>query len=1258
MEEEPVVTVKRKIKKTGENEEVKFELKDEYQNSCVDENSSEKKCNNFILKKELTERNELSENPNQYEELYPNLNDPNFIIKIAEKKEFNDTKYDGDIRDVKEYADILSKADFEISPHQAFVKNFMSFQTPYNSLLLYHGLGTGKTFSAIGVCEEMRMYLKQIGMSKRILIVASPNVQNNFRLQLFDERKLTLENGLWTMRDPVSVKLLREVNPMSMKGLSKEKIVSQIQTLIGHSYLFLGYIEFANYIEKVCVGHSSKRDDRSREKCEISGKDGSRRKIQNLKQEFNNRLIVIDEVHNIRISSDSENKIVAEQLFNLVKYADNLRLLLLSATPMYNSYTEIVWLLNLMNMNDRRATVDVRDIFDSNGNFIKNEKGDEIGKELLVRKATGYVSYVRGNNPYTFPYAIYPNLFSPENTFPVNPYPKFQMNGRPIEEKEKDKIKILSLFLTKIGEYQSLGYKYLINQLQRKNMDIITKKGTIRNMPSFENIESFGYAILQLPIEALNIVYPIDGLEDLIENEIDALRENSETTKLFIPSSEITGSRGLQRIMNYVDSKNPPEKGSFEYKDETKYGRIFSLDKIGKYSGKIKQICEEIIKSEGIVLIYSQYIDGGLLPMALALEELGFVRFGRNVKPLFKNQTVEPLDIKTMKPRVKNSDFQSAKYSMITGDIRLSPDNDYEVKGLTSEDNINGEKVKVVLISRAGSEGIDLKCIRQVHIMDPWYNMNRTEQTIGRAIRNFSHKELPFEKRNAEIFLHGTLLDDKEEESADLYIYRIAELKALQIGKVTRVLKETSVDCLLNHDQTNFSQAEITKVLDKTYKQVLSDGKIIENFKIGDRPYSAEIDYMKDGNYKCYPDKEITTVDLKEDSYSEAFIYNNEDKIMKKIRDLFKERFFYKKKEFIQKINVPKVYPLVQIYAALTQMIEDTNETILDKYGRTGYLVNIGEYYFFQPSELNNKQISLFERSVPIDFKHNVIQLDLTTKQKTKEEKVDGPQERDMEKEKTREIMEQLRENYDTAMKYFKEEIKVSRGDENWYKHCGVVMRRLSIEQNIPGTDLIDFLIEHLVDMLVFDEKKAILQYITLGKINEDDILEQGIKVIFDKMIIRIKNLTGIVFYDVKDEKILILNKTLGEWKSAETEDVIDINTEIEKRKTERGTIPAYNSIIGFISYEQKNKYLVFKTKNTTLKRNVGARCDESGKNKRLQILNEILGYEKYNKETSKGMVQFELCALQELLLRYYQKIQKDGKTWFLHLEETISHGV
>jgi hypothetical protein len=283
----------------------------------------------------------------------------------------------------------------------------MSFNTPYNSLLLYQGLGTGKTCTAIGVAEEMRDYLNQMGVTKKIIIVASPNVQDNFRLQLFDERKMKLVDGLWNIRSCTGNKLLREINPMNMKGLTKEKVVSQIKVLINSAYSFMGYIEFANYIEKVQQVQVDVKSEKER----------LRRKRRNLRNEFDGRLIIIDEIHNVRMTNDCENKIVAEKLLQLVSSAENMRLLLLSATPMYNTYKEIIWLLNLMNMNDRRAVIEIRDIFDADGNFRKNEAGEEIGKELFIRKATGYISFVRGNNPYTFPYRIYPSTFSPKHSF-------------------------------------------------------------------------------------------------------------------------------------------------------------------------------------------------------------------------------------------------------------------------------------------------------------------------------------------------------------------------------------------------------------------------------------------------------------------------------------------------------------------------------------------------------------------------------------------------------------------------------------------------------------------------------------------------------------------------------------------------------------------------------------------------------------------------------------------------------------------------
>ena len=1335
-----------KIDFSGEDDGSIIALKDEYAkyNCSLSENDLySKDCNTFLLKKELLESEKLGEQSIAKDDyLYPTLNDPNFSLKIAEKKEFNDTQYDGEIMDIKKKAKILSDANFEMAPHQIFVRNFLSFQTPYNSLLLFHGLGSGKTLSAIGVCEEMRDYLKQIGSKKKIIIVASPNVQYNFRTQLFDERKMLLVDGLWTIRDAIANKFIQEVNPMQMKGLTKERVISQVNKIINDSYVFLGYIEFANYIEKVQTLKGEYKTEKQRQS----------RMEKNLQYEFDNRLLVIDEVHNIRVTDDTENKKVGEQLLRLVKAANNMRLLLLSATPMFNNYKEIVWLLNLMNINDRRGIIQVKDVFDKYGDFKIDGDGKEVGKEVLIRKANGYISFVRGENPYTFPFRIFPNTFAPDHTFDSLKFrrPVVQMNGKPMEsiaDENEETWKALNLYLLKVGDYQKYAYKYVIESLKQKRFSIVTADGKERKMPSFENMNSFGYVLLQLPLQTLIMSYPVDGLEeiDMSSTEVvEEVKENVEEgdddedlqveaaldTKLGEPEKEtvtleeketiknsdsdveevvesksilsddegkeivltkkpsseqsissfeyesdtedskkggqgktsginandVTGLRGLERTMDFVDTKTPPVKGQFEYKDNTlkKYGRIFSPSEIGKYSSKIKNVCDNIVNSKGyvskgIILIYSQWIDGGLIPMALALEEMGFQRFGQNAKSLFKTP-VAPVDVRTMKSRKKG--LIPAKYAMITGDPRLSPNNNYELKAITSEDNIDGERVKVVLISKAGSEGLDFKFLRQIHILEPWYNTNRIEQTIGRGVRNFSHRSLPFEERNVEIFLYGIILDDEREESADLYVYRGAEKKAKTIGQVTRVLKETAVDCILNYEQSNYSQKMIQEMLgDKgAVEQQLSNGMVIKDFHVGDVPYSAACDYMDNCEYKCYSDKKIDDIKVNDFTYNEAFIMMNADKIIEKIRELFTERYFFTKSDLITRVNTPRPYPIVQIYAALTHIIEDSTQFLLDKYGRTGYLVNIGEYYLFQPSELNNRRISLFDREVPIDYKHSNIKITLekrklgavddelieTENVNVKEDEI----EQKIEKQPTIDatsgetIIKDIDDKLKTAILYGSGKKSITHGDDDWYKHCGLVMVRLK-KRGISETILYEFFVSHIIDIMMFKEKLYLLRYIFSLPTIKDNSLEHSVKKYFEKYIINSGSLKGFIMFDITKRVILKLEG--NNWVKSEPEDEREITESALIKFSVKGK--TFNPIVGFIGLTKNKDDLVFKTKKMSAQRNTGARCDDSVKSKKIQILNEIDKgdgeKELYTKESTRGMGQAELCALIEFLLRY-----------------------
>ena len=266
--------------------------------------------------------------------LYPEHDDETFKEKIATKKEFNQHKFISHIPDGEEpltekeidgIADKLCNSTFELAPHQLFLRNFLSLNSPYNSLLLYHGLGSGKTCSAITICEEMRTYNKQMNSKQKIFIVASPNVQENFRVQLFNPDKLVKKSTGWTISGCVGESLLHEVNPTNSDTITKEILVKQVNKTINTSYLFVGYTKFANII-KSAAGDNPRK---------------------NLSKIFNDSLVIIDEAHNVRTNMSERDKTNVDTLDFLVENTDSMRLCLLSGTPMYNDSTEIVWLLNV-----------------------------------------------------------------------------------------------------------------------------------------------------------------------------------------------------------------------------------------------------------------------------------------------------------------------------------------------------------------------------------------------------------------------------------------------------------------------------------------------------------------------------------------------------------------------------------------------------------------------------------------------------------------------------------------------------------------------------------------------------------------------------------------------------------------------------------------------------------------------------------------------------------------------------------------------
>ena len=1040
----------------------------------------------------------------------------------------------------------------------------------------------------------MRTYYKQLGINKKIIIIASPVVQANYKLQLFDKRKLKKINGEWDIKSCTGNKFLKEIDPTTFKNLDETKIIRQIDKIINQSYEFMGYTGFANKIDKLI-------------KKSVSGtKDPEKmlkRKKYIIKKEFSDRMIVIDEVHNVR-SKSTKIKRTTQNMLDLVTHAENMKLMLLTATPMFNDYKEIIWLINLLNLNDNRFPIKISDVFDGNGNFTEN------GQELLIRKITGYVSYVSGENPFTFPHRIWP--YTSDNPHSIKKltdngwnYPTKQINGLNVEKP----INNLDIVITKLHEEQNKGYEYIVKKAKEKNPILNEQKSGIQ------------YTVIDGPQQGLNMIYP-----------------NLELGKEEISSSGLYGKTGLNRTMYYDKNKLT----DFEYSENTlsNHGRLFSSEggensPLRKYSAKIYSIVNTIKKSKGIILIYSNFIDGGCIPIALALEEIGFTRFGNKNKSLFKNPPVN-------KYKIPNTN-SFGKYVMITGTKNLSISNKDDLQAATDPDNINGEKVKVVIISRAGSEGLDFQNIRQVHILEPWFNMNRADQIIGRGVRNKSHCKLPFSERNVQIFLYGSELIDNTIEPIDMYVYRLAEYKSIRIGRISRILKENAVDCLINSNQQNMIESKLNKIVDLN----LSTGENIK-FSIGYKNNSIMCDFMN-CEYSCKPTNSLED-DFTEsiDTYSKNYIIMNNDKIIKRIKDLFKEHYIYTKLNLIKNINSMKTYSKEQINMALDTLIKN-KEQLTDMFNRPGLLINIDDLYLFQPLSLTNNKITHFQRMNPLQIKTNKISIKL--KDNIKESKI---------KEKTSiEVLLELQNQFN-IMITDKTDVNLKN---NWFNFTHLVINNLSTHDKIPIDKLHKYCLEHLFDTKPIKYKLNILNAIYKNERNDliTDNFKDLLRNILDKFTINTssgsgeskgEDYTGFVAadynqeivkkYDKQHDIIFILDKTKNEWIKPTNSLKWTIVASVKLAKIKINKFMKYKNknilnpdIIGVLTMNKSNMKYVFKTLAPKDKKQKGLECLTKGSTLsttigKINSLTKLL-----NNEKSKNKLESENVD------KYYSKLEE-----------------
>ena len=162
------------------------------------------------------------------------------------------------------------------------------------------------------------------------------------------------------------------------------------------------------------------------------------------------------------------------------------------------------------------------------------------------------------------------------------------------------------------------------------------------------------------------------------------------------------------------------------------------------------------------------------------------------------------------------------------------------------------------------------------------------------------------------------------------------------------------------------------------------------------------------------------------------------------------------------------------------------------------------------------------------------------------------------------------------------------------------------------------FLIEHIVDSLMMDERIQLLNYIYGDDELDDKLNGERLKRFFGKVkkyilskILVSKGLTGMVIFDgpsrVENLHIFILEDDT--WIVAKPEDKRDLEPAILTKYKLKSNM---NNYVGFIGFETKRKFMVYKVKDTKNARSTGFRCDQSGKENIIKLLNDIEMGDKY----------------------------------------------
>lgn len=906
--------------------------------------------------------------------LFPDIQDPLFTEKLFHKREFSELKQrsmremileaeeeEKKIEEKKSRGEKVEQEvkEFEISPVQRFVSRFLSPATPYNSALLYHGVGVGKTCAAITTAE---VFLERFP-NRPVIILAPPNIQPNFKREIFDINKVKWGDGDTIPNRAFGCtgsRYLELANCLKMKESESSLVKYRVERIIEKRYKIYGYLEFANFIEDIF---------KKRILPFIKGNARTQKENALLREYFNGRLIIVDEAHNLRESFEAapkkekkgkeaevkegdelpmpevregveddadadaspeekkaheEGKRSAARLMEVLDKAEGTKLMLLTATPMYNDPSDLVFLINLLLRNDKRTPLSMLPPGVKGSLFTKDKMLTEEGKILIGNASSAYISFMRGENPLNFPVRI-----PPSNAPAYTTWTSSDVNGMGLtNEEEKNRMLKLPFIPCRLR-----GFALNLNTAAIQSVKKVTAN---------YNSEIF-FA------QTANIAFPV------------------KSTKI----EDCIGNKGFSNVFSLVSAKAGTAATQYTAENVS----WMDADTIGDYSPKMEFIIKRLRTCKGVAFVYSRFISAGGLALAIALEVNGYMAAGARSRNILSgkefNGQCALCEQKANAHSNRDHPFTQAHYVFLSGDTGLSGNNRESIDKATiasgPESNTNGQRIKVIIGSTVAGEGIDLKFIREIYVLDTWFHLNKLEQILGRGIRNKSHIALTKDKRNVTVYLLTNQFPAESSmgarETTDMFFYRYALNKAYRMGVINRFIKQNALDCNINYE------AVVILGIEQKRYQVNSQGVPIDDVDINDQPFTSICDWQSDCEIKCakplaISDDPSATDTLTYDDYGSK--YRN-SQLRQRLRELFLQRPYYTYSD------LKKVFgdiPEIALVNLLSEIVNNRN-FLFGTPNHQGYITFRNEFYMFQPIRIQDTRIPMSIRAAEYPVKRD-----------------------------------------------------------------------------------------------------------------------------------------------------------------------------------------------------------------------------------------------------------------------------------------------